>query len=371
LLKGEVRETLAVAVDEAILQSEMLFAMLEQHSQAVVGSDRKEIFYDQELIDEVNKFKASIDLVEEELVFEAGLFTLEPYQLRIAEEHLEMIQLSLELFNSKQIISWLMEDREGTTLVIMPRTVKEVLREHVFSHQMPVVFSSATLSVNGTFKYAAESLGIEQYLSFSVPSPFDYANHMQCIVPRIEGERLHNKMVTAVQLLQRTEGRALILFSSREELKQFKEHIFAYKETADMRFFFEGDREISHLISLFQNDEQSILCAVTLWEGLDIPGPSLSNVIIWSLPFPPQDPVFAAKRQASQAPFEEVDMPYMLLRLKQGIGRLIRTREDAGIICILGQEIHHNPSVKDQVKLLLPQDVNWIEPTEETVMHSD
>ena len=63
-----------------------------------------------------------------------------------------------------------------------------------------------------------------------------------------------------------------------------------------MRILYEGDQEISHLISAFQNDEHSILCAVTLWEGLDIPGPSLSNVIIWSLPFPPNDPVFSAMR---------------------------------------------------------------------------
>jgi ATP-dependent DNA helicase DinG len=110
-----------------------------------------------------------------------------------------------------------------------------------------------------------------------------------------------------------------------------------------------------------QNDEHSILCAVTLWEGLDVPGPSLSNVIIWSLPFPPNDPVFVAKRKDSASPFEEVDLPYMLLRLRQGIGRLIRSREDRGIVAIFGDELHRNEKVREKVKEILPQEVEWKE----------
>jgi ATP-dependent DNA helicase DinG len=363
LLKGEIRESLAVAIEEAIAQGETLFAMLDRQSRSVIGSDRKEIFYNEDLLREVNRFRDLIALIEEELVFESGLFTLDAYQLRIVEEHLEMIQLALGLFQqTNQLISWVMEDATGLTLVIMPKMVKEVLRERVFSQKMPIIFSSATLSIDGSFHYVADSLGIENYMSFSVPSPYDYGQQMELIAPRLSSEdTFTEKMKVAVRLLEQTEGRALLLFPSKEEMGQFKQMITRYPECAAFRFWFEGDQEISHLISSFQNDEHSILCAVTLWEGLDVPGPSLSNVIIWSLPFPPNDPVFLAKRKETVSPFEEVDLPYMLLRLRQGMGRLIRSKEDRGIVVILGEELHQNEMVREKVKEILPQGVEWKE----------
>ncbi|QJD83157.1 ATP-dependent DNA helicase [Cohnella herbarum] len=359
LLKNEIRETLAVLIDEAIERSEALFALLERQSLSIPGSDRRQIVLNDELQREVTRFRGVLDGIEEELVFESELYVLDDYQLRIVEEHLEMMQKALSLFqSSSSLICWATESSTGLTLVIMPKAVKEVLRERVFGLKMPVVFSSATLSVNGSFDYLAYSLGVENYLSFSVDSPYEYANRMEVLAPRWEnGSDFAEKMATAVRMLQRTEGRALILFPSKEELRQFKEAIASFQEIADINFGYEGDREISHLIADFQRDETSVLCAVTLWEGLDVPGPSLSNVIVWSLPFPPQDPVFTAMRQEAESSFEEVDMPYMLLRLKQGIGRLIRSREDSGIIAILSEEIHEDVQLREQIQSLLPQGV--------------
>lgn len=359
LLKNEIREPLAVLIDEAIDRSESLFELLSRQSIAIPGSDRKQINLNEELLKEVAMFRKTLDGIEEELVFESELYTLNDYQLRIVEEHLEMMQKAFSLFqHSSSLICWVTESTTGLTLVIMPKAVKEVLRERVFALNIPIVFSSATLSVNGSFDYLAYSLGVEKYLSFSVDSPYEYNNQMEVLTPQwSNGGTFAEKMKAAVRMLKRTEGRALILFPSREELNLFKQSIALYTECADMRFGFEGDREISDLISTFQQDEQSILCAVTLWEGLDIPGPSLSNVIVWSLPFPPQDPVFMAKRQEANNPYEEVDLPYMLLRLKQGIGRLIRSREDTGMIAILSEEIHRDADLRELVQGLLPNGV--------------
>jgi ATP-dependent DNA helicase DinG len=359
LLKNEIREALAVLIDEAIERSESLFELLSRQSLSIAGSDRKQIIVNDALIQEVTKFRKVLDGIEEELVFESELYTLNDYHLRIVEEHLEMMQKALSLFqHSSSLICWVTESSTGLTLVIMPKAVKEVLRERVFALKIPVVFSSATLSVNGSFDFLADSLGIEKFLSFSVESPYDYSNQMEVIAPKWpNGSTFMEKMKTVVRMLKRTDGRALILFPSKEELQLFKETVGSFAETAEMRFKFEGDREISDLISMFQQDEQSILCAVTLWEGLDIPGPSLSNVIVWSLPFPPQDPVFMAKRQEATSPYEEVDLPYMLLRLKQGIGRLIRSREDTGMIAILSEEIHSDSKLRELVQSLLPQGV--------------
>lgn len=363
LLQGEVREELAVAVDQAIMHSDYLFERLHQMSHPVPGSDRREIQYDDQLLAEMHRFRELIDDIEEQLVFESGVFSLDSYQLRIVEEHLEMMGLALRLFGQAEgLISWATEDHSGLTLVIMPRLVKEVLKEHVFSQNMPIVFSSATLSVEGGFHYVADSLGIEDYLSFSVASPYDYAEHMTLYVPNYDRDQaLTAKTEFTVEQLKRTAGRALILFPSREEMNAFRQQTSQHPELREFRIAYEGEQEISHLISAFQHDEHSVLCAVTLWEGLDIPGPSLSNVIIWSLPFPPRDPVYEAKRKAAVSPFEEVDMPYMLLRLRQGMGRLIRSREDRGIVTIFAAQLQEPGVVLDKVKEIVPEGVTWVE----------
>jgi ATP-dependent DNA helicase DinG len=359
LLQGEVRETFAVLVDEAIAQSESLFEVLGRQSKAIAGTDRKQIVLNEELLQEVQRLRAVLSAIEEELVFESELYTLNDYQLRIVEEHLEMMQKALVLFQqSNMLICWAEESENGLTLAIMPRTVKEVLQERLFSLKLPIVFSSATLSIEGSFRYVADSLGIERYLSFSVASPYDYKHQMDVIIPKwTSKETFAEKMGFAVQLLVQTQGRALLLFPTKDELQRFKKEIVLHPECSALRFLFEGDREISHLIASFQQDELSVLCAVSLWEGLDIPGPSLSNVIIWSLPFPPQDPVFMAKRNASSSPFEEVDLPYMLLRLRQGIGRLIRTHEDRGIVAILCDEPEGTDPVRPHIEAVLPEGV--------------
>ncbi|WP_152399302.1 ATP-dependent DNA helicase [Paenibacillus cellulositrophicus] len=359
LLQGEIRESLAVLIDEAIVQSEAMFAAFGRQSRSVDGSDRKEIVLDGALLTEVHRFRSLLTSIEEELVFESELYTLNEYELRIVEEHLEMMQKALHLFErSEALICWAVDGPDGLTLSIMPRTVKEVLQEQVFGAKMPIVFSSATLSVQGSFDYVADSLGIESFLSFSVPSPYDYADQMKVLTPADSRstDDFNGKLEAAARLLRESGGRALILFNGREELRRFKQELAAGTvEVPDVPFYFEGDQEISHLISAFQREETSVLCAVSLWEGLDVPGPALSNVIVWSLPFPPHDPVFTAKRKESAAPFEEVDMPYMLLRLRQGIGRLIRSREDRGVVAILGEELAGSTPVREQVLAVLPE----------------
>ncbi|MBH5319720.1 ATP-dependent DNA helicase [Paenibacillus sp. GSMTC-2017] len=354
LLQGEVREVFAVAIEDAIEASESLFRLLERTSRKVSASDRKEVVLDDVMLRSVSRLRDRLAQIEEELVFESGMHTLDSYQMKIVEEHIEMIGIALALFEKpKDLISWVTEDRNELTLVLMPKKVKEVLKERVFGQQMPVVFSSATLSVNDSFDYISGNLGIETYLSFSVPSPYDYSEQMEVALLPDNDET--NKFEQTVDLIAQTGGRSLILFPSQEELNAFKGKMDELGESAvsGYRFFYEGSAEISHLISMFQNDETSVLCAVTLWEGLDIPGPSLSHVIIWDLPFPSNDPVFTARRNDSANPFEEVDMPYMMLRLRQGIGRLIRSREDSGKVSIMGRELSR-PDVQEQIKSLLP-----------------
>jgi ATP-dependent DNA helicase DinG len=83
----------------------------------------------------------------------------------------------------------------------------------------------------------------------------------------------------------------------------------------------------------------------------------LSNVIVWSLPLPPHDPVMMAKRQDAASPYDDVELPFMLLRLRQGLGRLIRSREDSGAVVLLDERLHERPDLRARVSALLPRGV--------------
>jgi ATP-dependent DNA helicase DinG len=210
--------------------------------------------------------------------------------------------------------------------------VEEVMREDVFSQQKPFIFSSATLANQKSFDYIANSLGVDEYLSFSVPSPFDYDEKMEIHLPKFNKSDTAAKINYLVEKIRQSEGRALILLNNKQELAELK---IKLTDSVPYPIYYEGDEEISTLVSKFQNDEHAVLCSIHLWEGLDIPGRSLENIFIFSLPYPPNDPVFTAKRDGVVNPFTEVDLPYMLLRLRQGIGRLIRSEQDQGSVYIL------------------------------------
>jgi len=101
---------------------------------------------------------------------------------------------------------------------------------------------------------------------------------------------------------------------------------------------FEGDRELSSIIRDFQAKKMQAICSYHLWEGLDLPEEALTRVIVFDLPFPPHDPLFDAKRSFADDAFDEVELPYMLLRVQQGMGRLIRTSNDHGTINVFLNE---------------------------------
>ncbi|MBU8731494.1 ATP-dependent DNA helicase [Cytobacillus oceanisediminis] len=351
LMANDVREKTLNIIEDAIYQNEHFFLTLAMSTSGDAGSDKKTIEKTADVMREGRKLQNLINTLEEELVFESEMYVINEYDLKIVEEYLEQIAYSLSLFlKDLKGITWFEETNGERTLVIMPRMVEDIMREEVFSQKKPFVFSSATLSENKSFDYMAKSLGVDEYLSFTVDSPFDYEENMVTRMPEFAEESATAKMDYILEQIMLTEGRALVLFNSASELAEFK--AFASGKLS-VPIFFEGDAEISTLVSNFQNDEYSVLCSVHLWEGLDIPGRSLENVLIFGLPFPPHDPVFTAKREGSSDPFREVDLPYMILRLRQGIGRLIRTHEDKGTVHILMNE-NENEEVRETIKKVLP-----------------
>jgi ATP-dependent DNA helicase DinG len=350
LMENEVREKTLFTVEEALLDSEAFFDTISQFSSLSQGSEKQVITKHPLVMKACRKLHYTLQVLEEELVFESELYVINEYELKIVEEYLEQITYSLSLFLQElNGITWFEQDKGERTLVIMPKMVEEVMREEVFSQKKPFIFSSATLSNQKSFDYIANSLGVKEYLSFSVASPFEYDEKMEVHLPRFSNG-ISEKINYLVKMINKSEGRALILLNSKEELAEIKKRL---SEEIHYPIYFEGDAEISTLVSKFQNDEHAILCSIHLWEGLDIPGRSLENVLILSLPFPPNDPVFTAKRNGTDNPFLDVDLPYMLLRLRQGVGRLIRSERDKGTVHILiNDEI--NPDVLQKIKEVLP-----------------
>ena len=347
MVDGLREETLQL-MEQLIDVHEEFFRLLKSNSDAG-GDERKAIKKTDELL-AVGKEAVSISTaLLEEFVFEGELYIIPEYDLKMVEEYLEQYIFSMELFVSvNDAVDWVEVSEEEMTLIIMPRLVTDILKEKLFSSDMPIVFSSATLSVGQDFTYILDSLGIEDFLSFSVESPFDYEEVMDVIVTTVdEGQKARH----ALELLE-DEQQTLLLFKSEQSMRQFQNEL---SDEQKKGIAFEGDRELSAIIRDFQQKDISVLCSYHLWEGLDIPQDALTRVVIYDLPFPPNDPLFDARRKHSENPFEEVDLPFMLLRLRQGAGRLIRTNEDSGVIHILLEG--HEQEMKDVISGIFPVEV--------------
>lgn len=332
LMVDGVREKTLYAMETLQEHHELFFDQLRDD---VVPSEeeRKTIKKSDRLLTIGKQLLVDVERLLEEFVFESELYMIPEYELNMAEEFLEQYQAAIRIFVAQgDAVDWLEETDGEETLVIMPRLITDVLEEKLFSKKTPIVFSSATLSVNKDFSYIAYSLGIKKYQSFSVPSPFDYDEVMKVHLHEVKQEEKASK---AEKLLKDGQQQTLILFKSKQSMLNFKAKL---PMMTKLTMAFEGDRELSAIVRDFQDGAVKTLCSYHLWEGLDLPEEALTRVIIYDLPFPPQDPLFDAKRAFSENPFEEVELPFMQLRLQQGIGRLIRTSNDHGEIHIFMNE---------------------------------
>ncbi len=351
----DVREESLLLVEDILALNDEWFELLGETAVPVEGSNRQDIPRTDTMVDMAKRLNGMVQQLLEQLVFDAELFSMDEYHTKIIEEYLEFFSYGLmNLLKDDQGIYWLEENDTTTSLVVMPRLVEDVLEKEVFSQNIPFVFSSATLSQGGDFTYLAESLGISDFDSFTVASPFDYEENMK-LNGHIEQEQTMKWEQIGAQL-KGNHGHTLVLFSSEKEMNQFRK--WADTQEWDFRMLYEGEYEISATVRKFQKEASAVLCTHNLWEGLDVPGEALTQVIISSLPFPPKDPVFQAKRKHVSDPIIEVDLPYMLLRLRQGIGRLIRTTDDHGVIQLWMTE-EDKTLYQKKIDDILPVEMNW------------
>ncbi|MBA2942321.1 ATP-dependent DNA helicase DinG [Paenibacillus sp. CGMCC 1.16610] len=243
-------------------------------------------------------------------------------------------------------------------LISVPTDVSGLLQQHFFETKESIIMTSATLSVNKSFQYSADQLGLVipqdeesgKLKTVQLPSPFNYREQALVVIPRdfptIKGAGDPVFIASLIESLSEvaivTKGRMLILFTSNRMLKQIyagmKDYLKAYGITVLGQGVDSGNR--SKLTRMFQDNKMCVLLGTSsFWEGVDIPGDALSCLAIIRLPFqPPNHPLVEAKceniKKRNENPFMKFSVPQAVIRFKQGFGRLVRRASDKGIVII-------------------------------------
>jgi ATP-dependent DNA helicase DinG len=263
----------------------------------------------------------------------------------------EQARILREFFEGENLeensVRW--SERRGRAhfLRISPLDVSTDFRRTILESARAVIMTSATLSAAGRFDFLRTRLGIQQAREFCVDSPFDYVRQAILYVPRhLPDPRSPGFLEAAAEEIQRileiTQGRALILFTSLEAMES------TYR-LLDGRLPFplmvQGQAPRTKLLDRFREEVASVLLATrSFWQGVDVVGEALSCVIIHKLPFGfPGEPVLEARLEHIQRqggdPFRAYQVPSAIISLRQGLGRLIRSGQDRGALCILDSRL--------------------------------
>ena len=256
-----------------------------------------------------------------------------------------------------QLVRWTERDeKRGVVLAYAPLHVGPFLRDHLWS-QVPAALLSATLSVGNDFSYIAERLGIDEFEAFDAGTPFDYPKQAALFVPQDMDPSPSTRArwaamapVVTEKLVRAAGGRALLLFTSKKAMNDCHDKIAGNLEQDGLQVLKQGDKPNRVLAEEFKADETSVLFALkSFMTGVDVQGDALRLVVIDKLPFPvPTDVIFAARCDAVEAQarntwvdgaFPKLTVPSMALTLLQAFGRLIRTKQDRGVVAILDSRL--------------------------------
>ena len=258
-----------------------------------------------------------------------------------AEEMLQKLNLILDDRSGKWI-RWYETHRKTFTLSLTPLDIASEFHGFMQQHQAAWIFTSATLSIANKFNYFANNLGLNNTLSKSWGSPFDYPNQSLFYHPKGLPQPNDPNFIPlivdfALPVLQASQGRAFFLFTSHRALNEAAE-LLAKKIKYPL--LIQGSRPKALLLEQFKEAGNAVLLGTSsFWEGVDVRGEALSCVIIDKLPFAsPGDPVLKARLEAmtqqGNNPFFEYQLPTAVIALRQGIGRLIRDVTDRGVLMV-------------------------------------
>lgn len=247
----------------------------------------------------------------------------------------------------KTYVYWYERRGRGVFLAATPIDVSEILREKLFEQFDTVILTSATLAVGGKFDYLKQRLGVMPANETVLPQEFDYPEQALLYMPRALPDVRTPAFATGAadeiaRLLEISNGRAFCLFTSYLQMRDIYERV---SSRVKFPLLLQGTAPRSILLDRFRSTPNAVLFATSsFWQGVDVPGAQLSCVIIDKLPFAvPSDPIVAARVRALEEDgrnaFAEYQIPEAVLALKQGFGRLIRSKTDRGILSILDNRI--------------------------------
>jgi ATP-dependent DNA helicase DinG len=263
------------------------------------------------------------------------------------------------LQKAKEYVYWVEVDTERKTTIRLKSAalnVGEDVKRCLFDRYDAVIMTSATLSSDavsqkGGFGFFAGRIGLEDFDALKLGSPFDYEKQVTIYIEKdLPDPNEPDFVEAAIEALKkyilRTKGRAFVLFTSYEMLGEMAEKLYDWLAENDIELLQQGagiDRTV--LLKQFRDEGGSVLFGTdSFWQGVDVPGEALSNVIIVRLPFAvPDKPLIAGRleqiRQQGGNPFYDYQLPSAILKFKQGFGRLVRTKSDRGIVVILDSRI--------------------------------
>ena len=272
------------------------------------------------------------------------------------EEIFPLIRRTRELYarlqgwmesGNRSLVYWIERRGRGVFLQATPIDVSEILAERLFEDIDCVILTSATIAVSGSFDFVQKRLGILGNRTALVPSHFDYQKQaLLYIAQHLPDPRSPAFSAAAadeiVELLELSEGRAFVLFTSYQQMRMIHD-----KVSMRIRYdtLLQGTGPRNALLDEFKRTPNCVLFATSsFWQGVDVPGEQLSCVIIDKLPFAvPSDPIVEARvnaiREQGGNPFYDYQIPQAAIALKQGFGRLIRSKSDRGVLALLDHRI--------------------------------
>lgn len=270
----------------------------------------------------------------------------------------------------REMVFWIQKQRlpegfaseGGSTYVVFSRTplyIAPLMNNGVFEPMESVVCTSATLKIGAEFGFWMRRTGLslvgqERIASESFDSPFQYEKNVLLAVTRdvplpnsIEFQSCMERAI--LKLIRASGGSSLVLFTSYDSLKNAYSRVKDGLSELGINVMRQGDDDRFRLLDKFKNDKTSVLFATdSFWQGIDVPGDSLRQVIIVKLPFPvPSEPVFAARAQEIDerggSSFMELSVPEAVIKFRQGFGRLVRRSDDKGAVVVLDRRIIEKP----------------------------